>query len=109
MTRIVSRNVLRDLKAGKVENITIGRRSDLYKAAWDQGYRVGMESAQPKWISVEERLPEPDTDVLARRSIGIGVECYHKEDGGYWSWDEYCGKWRVTHWMLLPEPPEVEV
>lgn len=61
------------------------------------------------WNSVEERLPEPDTDVLARRSIGIGVECYHKEDGGYWSWDEYCGKWRVTHWMLLPEPPEVEV
>ena len=63
----------------------------------------------PEWISVEERLPEPDTEVLARRSIGMDVECYHKEAGGYWSWDEYSGKWRVTHWMPLPEPPEVEV
>lgn len=57
------------------------------------------------WISVEDRLPEPDTDVLARRSTGMDVECYHKEDGGYWSWDEYSGKWRVTHWMPLPEAP----
>ena len=61
------------------------------------------------WNSVEERLPEPDTDVLTRRSTGMGVECYHKEAGGYWSWDEYSGKWRVTHWMPLPEPPEVEI
>lgn len=69
----------------------------------------GALQNQPFWIPVEERLPEPDTDVLARRATGMDVECYHRESGGYWSWDEYSGKWRVTHWMPLPEGPEVEV
>lgn len=60
------------------------------------------------WISVKDRLPEPDTDVLARRATGMEVESYHKEGNGWWTWD-VVNNWRVTHWMPLPEPPEVDV
>ena len=37
------------------ENFDIGH--DL-KMAFEDGYRAGVEAAQPKWISVEERPPE---------------------------------------------------
>lgn len=127
MTRIVSRNVLRDLKAGKVENLTIGRRSDLYKAAWDQGYRVGMESAQPKWISVDDRLPEDDLPedsdvkvikvfvaIKVKNGITIRTQLRHRrvlydtrgEPFFDWEWRHSAGN--VTHWMPLPEPPKEE-
>ena len=65
---------------------------------------------QPRWISVEERLPEKDKDVM----------CYSNKNGGhmffgYRGW--ISGEWMeggslhigdVTHWMPLPDAPEVE-
>ena len=92
---------------------------DAYNADWHGDYFYDNSDAvcdavvffmenRPRWISVEERLPEPDTDVLTRRSIGtMDVEVYH-EDEVSWTWDGY-SKGFVTHWMPLPEPPEVEV
>lgn len=107
--------------------------------------------AMPRWISVEERLPENDVPVLvsAKRKAWNGKEysvvftafhtdgTTHTEDSGY-GWDlegtglKYCEEtddyiipeawWEdvrygeefskvydttVTHWMPLPEPPEV--
>ena len=83
---------------------------------WDNIYPFHPEEAlkmaisalmeQPRWISVEDRLPEDDVDVLTRRATGMNVETHC---GFRWDYDEYNGKWRVTHWMPLPEPPEVEV
>ena len=61
-----------------------------------------------KWISVKEKLPKRDVDVLAY-VIGVGIK-YHK----VMYIDEYTGKWvgfvgsgykdRVIAWMPLPEP-----
>lgn len=31
---------------------------------YETGFIKGFEAAQPKWISVEERLPKPETQVL---------------------------------------------
>lgn len=65
------------------------------------------------WIPVTERLPEKDTIVLCYKdgqrrlgyylgaNYGKGVAAFrHKKD--QWAFG-------VTHWMPLPEPPEVEV
>ena len=85
---------------------------------------------QPQWISVEDRLPEESTEVLSffcvRKIDGTwerytatairlcdakwlvsdyqnGIEAYS------WGTDIEDCCFRVTHWMSLPEPPEVEV
>lgn len=68
----------------------------------------------PRWIPVEERLPKDRSDVLV-------VAYWHERWGVYMGW---CAPERaawsvhigigdrsdiaVTHWMPLPEPPEVE-
>lgn len=77
--------------------------------------------ATPRWISVEERLPEGEGWVLA---IGLLLKKKHKGDYGWCvpHVAEYRhGRWcdsdgmlpdleerslKITHWMPLPEPPK---
>lgn len=116
MTRIISKNMLRDLKADKVETFTIGSRSDLYKAAWDQGYRVGMESAQPKWISVIDNPPDegdvifvhdPDEGWIALVKV-IRVNLASIDVKAIWP--EHSPPFIAKVWtpLRLPEPPKEE-
>lgn len=61
----------------------------------------------PRWISVQERLPETYVDVLVcNGNEFITVALYDGEE-----WMEVIDKFEilltsVTHWMPLPEPPE---
>ena len=103
------------------ENFDIGH--DL-KMAFEDGYRAGVEAAQPKWISVEERLPEPNTTVLLiahgweSKLVYIG-ELKKVESEKSWltglvskasEWTVYGFSYLkepiVTHWMPLPSMPE---
>ena len=53
-----------------------------------------------EWIPVSERLPPEETRVLAYD----GDKVFESE---YWNGNwEWCAD--VTHWMPLPEPPEVK-
>ena len=67
----------------------------------------------PEWISVEERLPESETEVLVwlRHIPNIAVYGHDKYGNlDFYYIDEcgYRGTFRpaVTHWMPLPEPPK---
>ena len=62
---------------------------------------------QPRWIPVEERLPDNDQGYF----IVWSGSCNY---AGEAVWDGYTFRWIAndnnacaTHWMPLPEPPEV--
>ncbi len=78
---------------------------------------------RPKWISVKERVPNDDQDVLVYHNeddhITVGyfnsetVSFYIESDGSKFFTDDgweteipWAQKGRVTHWMPLPFPPK---
>lgn len=67
-----------------------------------------------KWISVEDRFPVDNTDVLIYRGGFIGdlMNVYTYSCDNEWI-DEYgcrasANEEGITHWMPLPEPPSEE-
>ena len=78
---------------------------------YGKGYAEGYAAAQadtPRWISVEERLPEPYQNVLtcawklfgADRRLVYGID--YTLDNGEWACGGESYKTMVTHWMPLP-------
>ena len=64
----------------------------------------------PKWISVEERLPEEGERVLCTDGRCVFEQYRVPLSCVYGTWDRGGLKspmQNVTHWMPLPEPPEV--
>jgi len=78
-------------------------------------YRAkNCKKSDDKWIPVTERLPEEAGAVLVYVRNGyVTTMSYHCPFGGnarVFQWWGF-GKWidqhsRVTHWMMLPEPPK---
>lgn len=74
-------------------------------------YIEQLEAAQPKWISVKDRLPGEQTDryfvtIKTYEGIQVTQTCV-------WAWNENdeVGKFihwgdKITHWMPMPEPPK---
>lgn len=66
-----------------------------------------LEARVPRWISVEERLPEHMDDVLVWVGGLAEIGC-HDENDDCWELYTYVGDGTVTHWMPLPKPPKEE-
>ena len=80
------------------------------------GMREIIESVPSAWISVKDRLPEPGLRVLATDGNFVG-ESYISTAGNWYrygtpwtvAWKDWSkDKTTVTHWMPLPDAPEVE-
>ena len=71
--------------------------------------------AMPRWISVEERLPEAHADGSVDAELVTDGEFIHMAYYAHGQWI-FCESgemkepmWNtVTHWMPLPEPPKEE-
>lgn len=62
-----------------------------------------LEARAPRWISVDDIVPDKDSEVLVCDKNGaIGV--------GYYTgtWYSCNTPYRITHWMPLPKAPEDE-
>lgn len=72
-----------------------------YKRLYNAGYR------KQEWISVDERLPETNEEVLVYSSVGkIYTACYIRVDGIEFWFENIDGFREITHWMPLPPPPK---
>lgn len=61
------------------------------------------------WIPCSERLPEDEELVLTYKNGHFEVQEYEKRRNGWISGGWFWSLSTVTHWMLLPEPPEEEL
>ncbi|MBR3922913.1 MAG: DUF551 domain-containing protein [Kiritimatiellae bacterium] len=116
MARYIDADVLSDAVIQSKNN---NRHSDtVLRLSHDNEHRhfLAMIDAAPtadvspdtKWISVKERLPEVEADILAYIGEGGFVVCWMTHDG-YWQCPAYLmDKDDVTHWQPLPEPPKEE-
>jgi hypothetical protein len=87
---------------------------------YDEGHQIKLSERQlqtlraSRWIPVSERLPEEDEDVLVMTAEGKfasgGMHVASLDEDGVW-YPSHGDGWEfpdVTHWMPLPEPPEVK-
>lgn len=89
----------------------MGHMKDLLITIYGGGDEA-VEAAKrlaPEWIPVSERLPVdiPHGYCLVTDGTEVGTANYSKESG---NWDHCIDRdyWKPTHWMPMPEPPEVK-
>lgn len=72
--------------------------------AWQAWLARAQQSA---WISVEERLPEINKEVLVAWTDGVVGRARHINDEfEKQTWDIYGSHEQITHWQPLPAPPQ---
>lgn len=79
------------------------------KDAFIEGAKWADENQPSPWISVEDRLPELEKEVIVldkRKQAGIDFLMNDGNGGCYWCISNdaiWCDDYKVTHWMPIPE------
>ena len=105
----MTRDVLTDIKTpSSIENTN----PDYYKqelASRDAlNARIAELEAERRWIPVSERLPEDGEVVWLWDGNNLGMGYYLVLSGCFMDRDTPLRRIKPTHWMPLPEPPEVK-
>lgn len=90
---------------------------NLYRDAL--AYITQLEARDTKWISVEDRLPEDDVNVIVYAVSNNGgytiVVTFHTHtlyglniEGWASPWQYFTRNYTITHWMPIPEMPKEE-
>ena len=73
----------------------------------EEGFMAGAQwaDAHPRWISVEDALPDRhktifSEPVIVTDGVIVGIDFYNHQEG---EWESFRNP---THWMFLPDVPE---
>jgi hypothetical protein len=86
--------------------VKIGKECTAIAEEYAESKVSELKAEIPKWISVEERMPEYDTPILAHTLKGSTFQCSRDKEIDLDFFELYIGKDEVTHWMPLPQPPQ---
>lgn len=85
---------------------------------YDEGHQIRLTDAQwallrnqPRWIPVDERLPDHLQPVIGWHPgsyRAFGEVCWNATEKQWQDVDTGLACGDVTHWMKMPEPPEVK-
>jgi hypothetical protein len=95
-------------KLEKMLGESFARNAPALEAAYGLADKVKkLESQVPRWISVEERLPEYGRYLVITRK---GDRMFKVQTATYnnMGWWMHANFGEITHWMPLPEPPAEE-
>lgn len=103
-------------KAARNLIISVSRanKATFAREVFEAGAKWADKNPKSPWISVEERLPEPEKEVIIlnkRKQTDIDFLTDDFEGGYYW-WKSddiiCCEDDEITHWMPIPELPKEE-
>jgi hypothetical protein len=101
--------------AGLKERVAMLDVTAVFKSLGEMGYieqtnklhaRIAELEAAQRWIPVSERLPFGEKVLVLWKDRTIHLDWTFLDGGGYYWWNS--GQSNVTHWMPLPQPPEVQ-
>jgi hypothetical protein len=73
---------------------------------WDAAIEVVAQACSPQWVSVKEKLPEPNAKVVVRTNNGRVFVAWITAAGNWYSLDQSSEHGaKETHWMGLPAAP----
>ena len=103
-----------DVREKMVELIIDAKRTDPETGSFTEclaDHLIANDVTVQEWVSVKDKLPEDDSDVLAYSRIGeesrIYPACY---SNGVWFDCDFNAPATdtTTHWMPMPNPPKGE-
>jgi hypothetical protein len=110
-------------ETGLYEYVKKAKTLDEYRAQRKAAIqRLGEYEDRAEWISVEDRLPEPNEGCIVAAKVGNRmvtdfaerVHCYNpRTKETTWEW-EIMHDWaegegcEITHWKPLPQPPKMK-